>query len=68
MADISYLRNWVMPGSPAGAQSSCQVYLPIETAKVHSRNPYEYLKTIFERAAKMSPTDDWEKLLPWNLP
>jgi transposase len=60
-------KNWVVSGSPSGAQSSCQLYSLIETAKTNGRNPYEYLKTVFEQAAEMSPDDNWEKLLPWNL-
>jgi transposase len=61
-------KNWVLSGSPEGAQSSCQLYTLIETAKANNRNPYEYLKTVFERVAEMKPGDDWAELLPWNLP
>jgi transposase len=60
--------NWVMSGSPAGAKSSCQLYSLIETAKTNGKNPYEYLKKVFERVADMKPGDDWGQLLPWNLP
>jgi transposase len=60
-------KNWVMSGSPAGAESSCQLFSLIETAKVNKINPYEYLKIVFERAAELSASDDWSKLLPWNL-
>jgi transposase len=60
-------KNWNISGSPVGAQSSCQLYTLIETAKANQINPYRYLKTIFEQAAEMSPSDDWSKLLPWNL-
>jgi transposase len=60
-------KNWVMSGSPEGARSSCQLYSLIETAKANNRNPYAYLKTVFEQAAEMNPGDDWGKLLPWNL-
>jgi transposase len=60
-------RNWVMSGSPAGAKSSCQLYSLIETAKTNGKNPYEYLKKVFDRAAGMKPGDDWDQLLPWNL-
>jgi hypothetical protein len=56
-----------MSGSPAGAKSSCQLYSLIETAKANGKNPYEYLKKVFDRAAGMKPGDDWEQLLPWNL-
>jgi hypothetical protein len=41
-------RNWVMSGSPAGAKSFCQLYSLIETARTNGKNPYEYLKKIFE--------------------
>jgi transposase len=60
-------RNWNISGSPEGAQSSCQLFTLIETAKANQLNPYQYLKTIFEQAAEMRPSDDWGKLLPWNL-
>jgi transposase len=59
-------KNWVMSGSPAGAKSSCQLYSLIETARINGKNPYEYLKKVFERAAGMKP-GDWAQLLPWNL-
>jgi hypothetical protein len=39
----------------------------IETAKANGKNPYEYLKKVFEQAADMKPADDWGRLLPWNL-
>jgi hypothetical protein len=60
-------KNWNISGSPAGAKSSCQLYSLIETAKTNKLNPYQYLKTIFEQAAEMIPSDDWSKLLPWKL-
>jgi transposase len=60
-------KNWIMSGSPSGAQSSCSLYSLIETAKINGRNPYAYLKTVFEQAALMKPGDDWNRLLPWNL-
>jgi transposase len=60
-------KNWVMSGSPAGAKSSCRLYSLIETAKANGKNPYQYLKTVFERAAEIKPDGDWSALLPWNL-
>jgi transposase len=60
-------KNWVMSGSPAGARSSCRLYSLVETAKANGKNPYEYLKLVFEQAADMEPGDDWGQLLPWNL-
>jgi hypothetical protein len=56
-----------MSGSPEGARSSCQLFSLIETAKTNGKNPYEYLKRVFELATEMSNNDNWDKLLPWNL-
>jgi transposase len=61
-------KNWVMSGSPDGAASSCRLYSLIETAKENHKNPYLYLKIVFQADAEMSPSDDWSKLLPWNMP
>ena len=60
-------RNWVMSGSPEGAQSSCELFSLIETAKANKRNPYKYLKTVLERVTEMKNSNDWTQLLPWNL-
>jgi hypothetical protein len=60
-------KNWNISGSPTGAQSSCQLFSLIETAKANRLNPYTYLKTVFEQAADLNPADDWSCLLPWNL-
>jgi hypothetical protein len=60
-------KNWVMSGSPAGAKSSCELYTLIETAKANRWNPGKYLTKIFQDAAAMKSSDDWSRLLPWNL-
>jgi hypothetical protein len=60
-------KNWVMSGSPAGAKSSCEMYTLIETAKMNNRNPGKYLTKIFQKAAVTKSSDDWSRLLPWNL-
>jgi hypothetical protein len=60
-------KNWVMPGSPAGAKSSCELYTLIETVKANNWNPFKYLTCIFKKAATMHSSDDWTQLLPWNL-
>ena len=39
----------------------------IETAKIHSQSPEDYLRCVFERAPYCETTADWEKLLPWNI-
>jgi transposase len=60
-------KSWLFCQSPQGAESSCGMYTLIETAKRHSLVPYKYLMTLFEKAPFATSTDDWEKLLPWNI-
>jgi transposase len=60
-------KNWVMSGSPEGAQSSCALYSLIETAKANKLNPYEYLNTVFIWIADHGASGDWRSILPWNL-
>jgi len=43
------------------------MYTLIQTAKQNGRNPFQYLKALFEKAPYVSSTEDWEKLLPWNI-
>ena len=60
-------KNWLFSGSPDGARSSCMMYSLIESAKENGLNPQEYLRCVFERAPFCSSTDDWQKLMPWNI-
>jgi hypothetical protein len=60
-------KNWVMSGSPAGAKSSCRLYSLIETAKENGLNPYWYLVELYNRVPLMTASDDWSRLLPWNI-
>jgi transposase len=60
-------KNWLLCGSPEGAKSSCGIYSLIETAKQNGLIPFKYLMALFEKAPLASTSDDWEKLLPWNI-
>jgi len=60
-------KNWLFAQSPAGAESSCGMYTLIQTAKENGCDPFQYLKTLFEKAPYASSMEDWEKLLPWNI-
>jgi hypothetical protein len=51
-------KNWVMSGSPSGAQSSCELYTLIETAKANNWDPAQYLTKVFQKAATMDSGDD----------
>ena len=59
--------NWLFNKCPSGADSSCGMYTLIETAKQNGLVPFEYLMTLFEKAPSAKTSDDWEKLLPWNI-
>jgi len=53
--------------SVGGAKSSCGMFTLIETAKQNGLVPRKYLTALFERAPYASSSEDWEKLLPWNI-
>jgi len=60
-------KNWLFNKSPKGAESSCGMFSLIETAKQNGLVPWDYLNTLFERAPYAFSSEDWEKLLPWNI-
>jgi transposase len=60
-------KNWLFSKSPEGAESSCGIYSLIETAKQNGLEPLLYLRELFERCPLANSSDDWEKLLPWNI-
>jgi len=48
------------------------MYSLIETAKLNGVEPLKYMRELFEKAPHVianqsSTTEDWEKLLPWNI-
>lgn len=42
-------KNWLFSGSPRGAGASASLYSIIETAKANRREPYWYLRELFEK-------------------
>jgi len=60
-------KNWLFNKSPDGAKSSCGMFSLIETAKQNGLIPWQYLNALFEKAPYASSTQDWIKLLPWNI-
>jgi len=60
-------KNFLFHKSPEGAESSCGIYTLIETAKQNGIEPLKYLHELFEKAPYAAATEDWEKLLPWNI-
>ena len=60
-------KNWLFNKSPAGAKSSCGMFSLIQTAKQNGLVPWQYLNALFEKAPYATSTEDWQKLLPWNI-
>ena len=59
--------NWLMSGSPRGAEASCAIYSLIETAKHNGLNPYAYLHYLFTAVPRISDPAEWHQLLPSAL-
>jgi transposase len=60
-------KNWLFSQSPESAESSCGMFTLIETAKQNGLIPFNYLMALFEKAPFAVSSEDWEKLLPWNI-
>ena len=59
-------KNWLISGSPRGAEASCALYSLIQTAKLNGLNPFAYLHHVFTQAATFCDESQWEQLLPTN--
>ena len=57
-------KNWLFSGSPRGAAASATLYSPIETAKANGREPYWYLRELFEQLPHARTRADYFSLLP----
>ena len=60
-------KNWLFSGSETGAESSCFIFTLIENAKRYERDPYEYLRSVFDQAPFCESEKKKKKLLPWNI-
>ena len=54
--------NWMFSDSPEGANASALFYSFIVTAKLNDVNPYQAIKTIFERVPTATTLEDYEEL------
>jgi transposase len=61
-------KNWLLSGSPAGAEASAAWYSLIETAKLNGIEPYLYLLFALSRLTDSKDPSDYHFLLPWNIP
>ena len=58
-------KNWLFSYSENGANSSAALYSLIETAKANAKDPYKYLKELFEKLPSAKTNEDYKKLLPY---
>ena len=61
-------KNWLFSGSPRGAAASATLYSLIETAKANGREPYWYLRELFEQLPHAHTHADYLSLLPTARP
>lgn len=59
-------KNYLFKGSEAAAQRGAIIYSIIATAKLHGKEPREYIKTILEKLPN-EKTGNLEQYLPWNI-
>jgi transposase len=60
-------KNWLFSYTENGANSSAAIYSLVETAKANGKEPYKYLKELFEKLPFAKTDEDYEKLLPYNV-
>ena len=60
-------KNWLFSGSPRGATASAALYSLIETAKANRREPYLYLRDLFEKLPLAQTPQDYQALIPRPL-
>lgn len=60
-------KNWLFAGSPSGAEASATLYSLIETAKACGLDPYQYLRTLFEKLPYASTEAEYSALLPQDI-
>jgi len=58
-------KNWLFSQSADGADSSAAIYSLIETVKANGKDPYKYLKELFEKLPEAKSDSDYRKLLPY---
>jgi hypothetical protein len=59
-------RNWLFSGSPRGATSSAVLFSIIETARANGKEPYWYLRKLFEELPTAHSEADILRLAPFR--
>ena len=58
-------KNWLFSQTTNGAHASATLYSIVETAKVNSLIPYDYICACLDELCQAAP--DIDSLLPWNF-
>jgi len=61
-------RGWLFADTVDGATASANLYSLVETCKACRIDPYRYLHWLFRRIPLANTVDDYDALLPWNMP
>lgn len=61
-------KSWLFADTVNGANASANLYSIIETCKANRIDPYGYLTWLFKRLPLAQTVDDYDALLPWNMP
>jgi hypothetical protein len=61
-------KGWLFSDTVAGAKASANLYSLVETCKANAIDPYRYLTWLFKRLPLATTADDYDALLPWNMP
>jgi len=59
-------RNWLFSGSPRGATASATLFSIIETARANGKEPYWYLRKLFEELPMARSEGDLLRLCPFR--
>jgi transposase len=61
-------RGWLFADTVDGANASANLYSLVETCKAQGLDPYRYFAWLFKRLPLAQTVDDYDALLPWNMP
>jgi len=61
-------KNWLFAGNPDGARSAAVFYSLIESAKANGWKAHDYLTHLFENLPLAQTEEEYQTLLPQNLP
>jgi len=61
-------RGWLFSDTVDGANASANLYSLVETCKANRIEPYRYFNWLFRQLPLAKTVDDYDALLPWNMP